>query len=84
MLRVGEAGDVADLGGEHGGQDRADPADGLDRLVAGVVGEPGGDLPIEPGELRVKRAPYRAQRQVVEEGGAAVPNRSLMGTAMPA
>jgi hypothetical protein len=43
MVGGREAGDVADLGHEHRGEDRADPGDGLDGPVAGVVGQGGLD-----------------------------------------
>jgi hypothetical protein len=40
LLRAGEPADVADLGDEHRGKGRADPADLLDHPVATVPGKP--------------------------------------------
>ena len=39
MTGRGEPGDIADLGGEDRGGDRADSVDGLDGVIAGVVTE---------------------------------------------
>src|SRR6187397_2888448 len=43
LLRPGEPAHVADLGDEHRGERRADPADLLDHPVAAMPGEPARD-----------------------------------------
>ena len=57
-----EAGDVADLGDEHRGQDRPDPGDGLDRQVAGIGAQPAGDQLGEQLDLEVQRGDQPQQR----------------------
>jgi hypothetical protein len=49
-----EPGDVTDLGDEHRREGPAHPADLLDHVVAGVVGQPGRDLGAEAGLVTVK------------------------------
>ena len=51
--RVGEPGDVADLGDEHGGEHRADPTQRLDRLVAGMTLQPAVDANVAVVDLAV-------------------------------
>ena len=54
LLGLAEAGDVADLGDEHGRQDRPDPGDELDGLVPGVGAQPSGDQLGEQLDLEVQ------------------------------
>jgi hypothetical protein len=53
MRRRGEAGDVTDLGHEHGGQDRPHAVDDLDRPVALMVAQHLGDAPVQIVDLAV-------------------------------
>jgi hypothetical protein len=62
LLGSVEAGDVADLGDEHRGQDRPDPRDLLDGLVAGIGAQPAGDQPGEGVDLEVQRGDHPQQR----------------------
>jgi hypothetical protein len=62
LLGSTEAGDVADLGDEHRGQDRPDPRDLLDRLVAGIGAQPPADQPGVQVDLEVQRGDHPQQR----------------------
>jgi hypothetical protein len=46
--------DVADLGDEHRGQDRADTLDDLDGSIAGIVFESSMNVTLEPGDFGVE------------------------------
>ena len=48
-----EAGDVADLGDEDGGEDAAHALDGLDGVVAGVVAKDAVDVAVQEADLAV-------------------------------
>ena len=56
MTGRGEPGDIADLGGEDRGGDRADSVDGLDGVIAGVVTEHVTDARGELVDLVVERS----------------------------
>ena len=82
----GEAGDVADLGDEHRRPGRADPGNLLDRPIAGVGGQPGGDPAGGQLDLQIEGVDQPAvgvdpgpvgdiQRGLVELGAAARPEQ---------
>jgi hypothetical protein len=52
-LGRGETADVANLGHEHRPERRADPVEGLDGPVAGIIDQPGRDAPIQAQHLGV-------------------------------
>ena len=92
---AGETGDVADLGHEHRGEDRADTADGLDRLVAAMLSEhvddQGGEAVdlgaegVDQGEKGIdpEAVGVRQARRRRARTRPVTPNRSVAVTATP-
>ena len=91
---AGKRVDVADLGHEHGGEDRANAGDGLDGLVAGMVGQNVGDQGRETVDLDAERVDQAKQRVDPKAVGVAkatsssrdrrpTPKRLVTGTATP-
>ncbi len=90
-----EAGDVADLGDEHRGQDRPDTGNGLDRPVAGIGTQPArdqlGDRSISKSSaVMIRNNESTRERDSTASTAAASncrppgANRSVIGTCTPA
>ena len=90
-----ERGDVADLGDEHRGQDRPDPRDLLDGLVAGIGAQPAGATSRAKASISKSSAAITLSSESTRDRDSTVsrvaassrrpstPNRSLIGTGTP-